>query len=274
MNNLEQQLYQLRPALLAVWLKKLLGVRRRRAATKDGLQFMVDPVSHFGRSILDTSTYEPDMVDILRAILRPGDAYFDAGMNEGFFAVVASKIVGSQGRVLGAEPQGRLTGVIDKNFMLNDVRNAKVCEIALAAYPGTTVLYLTPDTNSGGSSFFRTTKLGIRPEAVRTLTLDALLEREGMKQIRFMKVDVEGAEEQILLGAEKTLADQCIDFLMVEFHPQITGQQVPKNIDKQLRAAGYMITQIANGGWIYHQPGKREQLVALGPLADVAPLLS
>ncbi len=269
MSILEQRLYQLRPAALAVWLKRLLGIRRRAAVTRDGFHFMVDPVSNFGRSILDTGTYESDMGDILRAILRSGDNYFDAGMNEGYFAVLASRYVGPGGRVLGAEPQGRLLGVIDKNFMMNDIRNAKVCEVALAAVPGTTVLYLAPDTNSGGSSFFRTTKLGLRPEAVRTMTLDTLLEREGMRKIRFLKVDVEGAEEQILLGAEKTLQEKRIDFLMVEFHPQITGQQSPRRIHGVLTQAGYQVTQIANGGWIYHLPEKKSELEALGPLTEV-----
>jgi FkbM family methyltransferase len=266
MSILEQQLYQLRPAALAVWLKRLLGVRRREVVSRDGLRFMVDPVSHFGRAIIDTGTYESDMGDILRAILRPGDSYFDAGMNEGYFAVLASRCVGLSGRVLGVEPQGRLIGVIEKNFMLNDVRNAKVCEVALAAVPGSTVLYLAPDTNSGGSSFFRTTKLGLRPEAVRTMTLDTLLEREHLPTIRFMKVDVEGAEEQVVLGAEKALSEHRIEFLMVEFHPQITGQQPPQRIHNVLTQHGYELAQIANGGWIYHVAGTIKELATLSPL--------
>lgn len=272
MPTLEQRLLQVRPALLAVWLKRLLGVRRRVVESRDGVKVFIDPVSHMGREILDTGTYEPDMVNILSNLLRPMDVYFDAGVNEGYFACFAAKVVGPGGKVFGAEPQARLMDVIARNFELNGVRNAVVENVALSEKDGQTVLYLSPDTNSGASSFFRSTRVGSRPQAVKTLALDSVLDTHGIERVRFMKVDCEGAEEAIIAGASSALAARRFDFIMIELHPSITGEGAPVRVDTILRANGYALAQIANGGWIYHLPGTEAALLPLGPFHAVGPL--
>lgn len=262
--SFERTLYRVRPAFLASWLKTAFGVRRRVAPTKEGLKFFVDPVSHLGREILETGTYEPDIVDILRALLRPGDVFFDAGANEGFFVCLAAQIVGPRGRVVGAEPQERLLPVVRENVVLNGFTRVEVLPVALSDRNGQETFYYTPDTNSGGSGFFRLTR-GSQTRTVPAITLDPAWDRLALDRVRFLKVDVEGAEGKLLAGAGRVLAEKRIDFVMVELHPHLTGPETPCELGAALKRAGYQLLQVANGGWIYHLPELADQLSPLGP---------
>lgn len=256
---------------MAVWLKRFFKVQRRLAESRDGIRLWVDPISHLGREILDTGVYESDMGDILRSLLREGDTFVDVGVNEGYFSCLASRIVGSEGKVMGVEPQTRLTPIISKNFATNSVCNADIENAALSDRNGTQEIFLAPNTNSGASGFISSTRWSQPKQMVRTVTLDSWLAQKRVHRVRFMKVDCEGAEEAILEGAHATLAAQALDFLMIEFHPHLTGGSAPARIDHLLRNAGYRLSQIANGGWIYHLPELQDTLIPLGPYLPVAP---
>ncbi len=254
MVTLEKGLFHLRPAPLAAWLKRFFRIQRRHLTTRDGLTFWIDPVSHLGRQLLDTGVYEPEMTQVIQTLLRPGDTFFDVGVNEGYFTCLAAQAVGPAGRVLGAEPQTRLIEIILRNINLNHFRNVDLEHTALSDAEGTATFYETPDINSGASSFFRPAKIGLRPVKVQTMRLDSLVEKSRLQRIRLMKIDCEGAEGAVLAGAHQTLSCQQIDYLVVEFHPQLTGEAVPHKIDAQLKAAGYTMSVLSNGIWIYHLP--------------------
>ena len=85
-------LLRMRPAFLASFLKKILRVRRH-VIQSNGCKFYIDPISNFGYRILSEKGYEPDMVYSLNKILDKGDTFLDIGGNEGFFSILASKLV-------------------------------------------------------------------------------------------------------------------------------------------------------------------------------------
>jgi 23S rRNA U2552 (ribose-2'-O)-methylase RlmE/FtsJ len=95
---------KVRPAFIASFLKRLLRVKRCVVKTING-NFFVDQLSNFGQGILSQTGYEPDLVDALKKILREGDVFLDIGANEGFFSIIASKLVGKTGKVISIEPQ-------------------------------------------------------------------------------------------------------------------------------------------------------------------------
>lgn len=264
-------LFRLRPSILTQYLKQLLRIKRRLETTHSGLSLNVDPVSHFGLEVMSTGVYEPVMTNFINTLLRPGDVFVDAGANEGYFSLVGSKRVES-GRVFSIEPQSRLIPVISANVELNHCANVSIHHLALSNSPGTLELHLTPDTNSGASSLFRSAKLLDNTEMVEAKTLDQFVSENNIEKIRFIKVDCEGAQKVIVEGALASLKAQRIEFIAVEFHMPILSEAQVWELDARIRTFGYHLTEAGSGTWVYHLPGLAAALSPLGQMREIPPL--
>lgn len=264
-------LFKIRPSNLTQYLKKLFRIRRREVKTQSGLTLCVDPVSHFGLEVLTTGTYESAMTSLVSTLLRSGDVFVDAGANEGYFSILASKFVES-GRVFSVEPQSRLIPVIEKNTRLNDCKNISLHHLALSNRTGEIELHLSPDTNSGASSLFRRPNQRDVIEIVKADTLDRFIIENCIEAIRFMKIDCEGAEKVIVEGALATLKDRRIEFIVVEFHMNVLSESEVMKLDAIIRSFGYNLSETGGGLWVYHLPGLEVALRPLGDTRQIAPL--
>lgn len=220
MDFIHAWLCTLRPAILASFLKKVLGIRRRVVSTADG-KFYIDPASHTGQAILSREGNEPEMVAVLKALLREGDTFLDLGANEGFFTVIGSRIVGSLGKVISVEPQSRLQGVLARNLEENGARNVEVVQVVVSDTPGTATLHLSPDINTGGSGLLPGMKYPMPTESVPQTTLGELLRKRGVAKVRLMKLDVEGYEYEVVLGAGEVFRSGMIENLILELHTDL-----------------------------------------------------
>ncbi|MBI1761473.1 MAG: FkbM family methyltransferase [Acidobacteria bacterium] len=262
--SLYNLLLRVRPAQLGAFLKTLLMIRRIPIKTNLGHIYWADPVSVFGNELLAKSVYEQQMTNLLTGLLRPGDNFFDIGGNEGYFSILAATLVGA-GKVFCIEPQTRLQHVLKKNIELNAVTNISVHPIALGSRKGEAQLFLRPSTNTGASSLSRHWKLGSKRETVAMQTLDDLFQQHKINKVRLLKMDCEGAELQIVEGAQQTLQRQVIEYIALEYHPTIIGQEACSHIDKQIRQAGYCLSML-NGQHVYHLAGRESELQMLGHL--------
>ncbi len=220
MQLLYQILVRIRPSIVASLLKTLLRVRRRVVSTSEG-RFFVDPVSNFGNTLVSGVSYEPGMLTTLKSILREGDTFVDVGANEGYFSIVASKLVGPTGRVISIEPQSRLQAVLFRNLAENSADNVRIVQSAIADVTGTATLSLAPDMNTGSSGIFRTTKYRNPTESVPVTTLRAMVDLLGLKTVRLMKMDIEGFEYEAILGSRSLFNQSVIENIALELHPQI-----------------------------------------------------
>jgi len=202
-------------------LKKLFRIERRVATTAAG-SFLVDPVSVLGHALLTEGSYEPNMETLLRAELEPGMVFVDLGANEGYFSVLAAKLVGEEGRVLAVEPQTRLRHVLDANLDLNRCQNVDVVQVLVGLQDGWGRLHLAPSVNSGASGVKqRATRYPGRRERVRVKTLGQLLSAEAIEFCDLLKVDVEGAEADVIFGAEELFRGHRVRALALEYHPDL-----------------------------------------------------
>jgi FkbM family methyltransferase len=261
-------LLRLRPALFASLLKRLLGVRRVLARLPSGRSLWVDPVSQFGLTLLSESAYELTMTELLRLVLRPGDVFLDIGGNEGYFSVIAATL-GRPVRVFCIEPQSRLQNVIVKNLEINQVSEVSVHQLALTDHEGEIELYCSPSTNTGSSSLFASALPRVMrsaswlfKEKVRCTTLDSFVRENQLDRIRLAKIDCEGAEIFIIRGACQTLREKRIDFLALEYHPHIFGNNEGKQLDEFLHSCGYALTCV-KGQTIYHLADQGAELSGL-----------
>ncbi len=261
-------LLKVRPAPLGSALKKALFIKRK-IIPASGMQFWADPASHFGFELLTTGQYEPPLSEVLRRLLRPGDRFLDLGANEGYFTVLASRLVGSRGKVYCVEPQSRLQQVIGRNLEINKCRNVDVHRVAICNSAEPVTLHLSSDANTGGTSFYRHWRVGSGSEIVPAKPLDEMLPRAESRSIRLLKIDCEGAESEIIPSAERLLAKHAFQFISLEYHPQLIGESGVAVIDHCLRDAGYELVRTAVGCWVYYLPELLPELEAWGPVRAI-----
>jgi FkbM family methyltransferase len=156
--------------------------------------------------------YEPAVTGKIREILKPGMSFCDVGGNIGVFTLLAAKLVGPSGRVIAFEPTQDNARILRENVQLNGYAHVIVYEKAVADTPGSVRLHLS--AFRGSHSLLpgpaRSTGQVCEVEAVR---LDSLADTEG---IDLMKVDVEGAELQVL----RSLGTRRPKNLILEFNPE------------------------------------------------------
>lgn len=249
---LQTLLMRVRPAPVASLMKRLLMVRRVAVDTAQG-RFKVDPVSLMGIALTRMGGYENGMTATLGKFLRSGNTFVDVGANEGYFTVIGANQCGASGRVVAIEPQRRLLQVIQDNLALNGVVNTKLLNVAISDRSGTATLNLTADTNSGGSGLFRHTKYVLPTQEVEMVTLEQALDREGLRTVDLIKMDIEGFEYEAVLGSPRVFVEHRVKALALELHPTILTQRGKSagEIERTLTQAGYrLIETFGNAVWI------------------------
>ena len=164
--------------------------------------------------------YEPELA-YLEEILAPGGVFVDVGANFGVYTLVASSLVGLEGRVLAAEPTAQSFAVLQQNLELNRSSNVEAFQVALAEANSKSWLNYGWDpvgnwlSQNGGEGEGE----GDQGEEVRTESLDQILEDAGVDHVDAIKIDVEGAEERVLRGAIRCLTN-LRPIVIFEFNPE------------------------------------------------------
>lgn len=211
-------LTRMRPLELALFLKWALRVKRIEAEAQ-GIKLWVDPASNFGKRILREGNYEADLTTAFVELLQSRQTFVDVGANEGWFSMLAAKLVGPSGRVLACEPQERLWPVIIKNIFINDYANVQLLPFAVAEQPGEATINLYPSLNTGSSNISDTKRRWETQQRIKLLPLTDILASLRGGDVDLMKVDVEGFEHKVLLSAGEHLGS-TIKRLVVELHPE------------------------------------------------------
>jgi FkbM family methyltransferase len=165
--------------------------------------------TYIGRSLELYGEYSPVELDFYAFILRPGDDVIDAGANIGALTLAFSRLVGEKGSVLAFEPQRLIYHVLCANLAINAIENVAAAQVALGAEPGMIrVPLLRPKEhlNFGGLTIG-----GDRGEPARVRTIDSM----PVRNLRLIKIDVEGAELEVIKGADQTIR-RLRPFLYVE----------------------------------------------------------
>jgi FkbM family methyltransferase len=160
------------------------------------------PRERIGLSTLIYGPFEEAETEVLRKLARPGSTAVDAGANVGVFTIPLALAVGEGGRVLAFEPGPDTAERLRSNVARNRLGNVTVVEAALGAARGHTTLAIGDD--SAYSSTVGTVSGG-RSAEVRVERLDDVWDEAGRPEVSVLKVDVEGAELDVLSGAAELL---------------------------------------------------------------------
>ncbi|MBZ5668208.1 MAG: FkbM family methyltransferase [Acidobacteriia bacterium] len=163
-----------------------------------------------------------------------GSVVFDIGANTGFYTLLASVLVGPQGRVFAFEPVPRNLRYLQEHLRINGIKNVSVIEAAVADCVGVAHFDAGPNPSMG-----RLAADGCL--TVRTVSLDEMVRRGELPPPDYMKIDVEGAELLVLTGAT---------FLLENTRPTVFlathGQDLHQQCCQLLESFGYQLRAIGD----------------------------
>lgn len=167
----------------------------------------------------------------------------DAGANWGLFTLLMASRVGEDGRVYAFEPASIFFRRLQDHLTLNDPQNVWIWNAALGDRDGEVVctLEVPPYSASARVDCTRTSVQYDQDELVQCYRLDSYWPHEN-RRLDFIKIDVDGSEERLLLGAAKTI-DKYRPKIAIEFLMDPQGA----NAAKWLEARGYTFWQYKGG---------------------------
>jgi FkbM family methyltransferase len=154
---------------------------------------------------------------------KRGDIVVDIGAHIGRYTIISSKRVGTNGKVVAIEASPSNFEILNRNIKLNQLAN--IINLNHVVYSKETKLKLyLPGEESGHTIYNTVISDRARNEdkfvEVNANTLDYLLQSKGIKQeqINWIKIDVEGAEFEVLKGAANILSNSKDIAILIEIH--------------------------------------------------------
>jgi len=175
---------------------------------RDGSLFLTRLALPLGWHIGFFGSYEPELREIMRAVLPVGGTAIDVGANAGWHTLLMARLVGPQGRVLAVEPNPSVRAHLGRNIAINRLGQVAVVASALADAQGT-LNFLAPDADHPASgSGHVVADDAAPPDAIRVAatTLDSLAAEQKLDRLDLIKIDAEGFEWPILQGAQTSIA--------------------------------------------------------------------
>ena len=204
--------------------------------------------------------------------LRPGDTFCDVGAHFGYFSLLASQLVGQNGRVLAFEASRSTFGILQKNLSpcanatsLHQAASDQDKMLVFNEFPPLFSEYnslVLPETSNAkwmkNNPAQRTEVAGVR--------LDGFF-AEGKINPNIIKIDVEGAEPQVLRGMAHFLQENS-PTLVMEY---LTGEgqnEAHRQAVSFAQAIGYLVFRIKKDGELEPCGNVEQAMAALGLDSD------
>jgi FkbM family methyltransferase len=195
--------------------------------------------------------YVESEIQGLRGLVHAGDVCMDVGAAAGLYTMALSHLAGPTGRVHSIEPLPFANLHLARLVKVRQAGNVRRHAVALGAQPGVDIMHV-PLGRFGfvtGRSFLDRSAAGPDPNveftyqvavAVTVDTLDALCAREGIDRLHFVKVDVEGAELQVLEGGKQVITDfRPVMLIEIEARHTARYQHTPDEVTAWMFDCGY-----------------------------------
>jgi FkbM family methyltransferase len=197
----------------------------------------VTPQEMVNRSIFLYGTFEISETRLVQAFLHSGMTFLDVGAHIGYYSLIGARLVGETGRVVSFEPGAHMRACLEANVRLNGFQNVEIHAEALAETTGEVGFYpSTLAANQGISSIIGPGDGRPAPATVPSISLDDFARRLD-RRIDLVKMDIEGAELQVIRGGRSVLAGRDAPPLIFEAH------NLPP-LAEALSALGYKLRQL------------------------------
>ena len=181
--------------------------------------------------------HEENIIEQLH--VKQGDIVLDVGAHIGKYTIISSKRVGPAGKVIAIEADPGNFDMLNRNIKLNGLNN--VIALNYAAYSQVAKIKLYVADEQSGSALYNTimtkrAKPNQKFIEINATTLDNLLQLAGIgggraeEEVNWIKIDVEGAEFDVLKGATNILSKSKDIALLIEVHNLSDGTNLYRPI--------------------------------------------
>jgi FkbM family methyltransferase len=186
--------------------------------------------------------YEPEIEALLERLRGLRVLFCDAGANQGYWALMASRRFGWP--VVAIEAAAPTAAKLRRNLELNACSNVEVVERALSDRDDLEVEFYFDEIFHAGARVVGTTRGAGTATHVRTITVDTALRSAPSRELTVLKIDVEGQEQAALDGSRETLKGPCL--VIYEEHGSVERCRVTE----RLLADGYQVMFMENGRFV------------------------
>ena len=207
-----------------------------------------------------TRFVEPEMLG-LRDLIKPGDVCFDIGAAAGLYTLALSKLAGPEGQVHSFEPVPFAHPFLTRLLGTRSTANVRHHAVALGVEPGQSAMSVPVGRHGPvtGRSFLEAGAAGQGSNAefqgqigvdVEVQTLDGVCAAAELTRLDFIKIDVEGAELQVLEGGQASI-ERFMPALLVEIEDRHTARyrHPGSDVATWLRRRGYVMQTWQGGSW-------------------------
>ncbi|MEH2425095.1 MAG: FkbM family methyltransferase [Nostoc sp.] len=224
-----------------------------QARTRYGAELICHLPDAIQTCIFLYGVWEPDISAFIASELQPRDTFVDVGAHVGYHVILASRTVGSEGKVIAIEASPETFTLLKQNLALNpECSNVRAFNVAASEQSGMIPLYLGPKGVEGWSTIVK--RESFKDSCtVSSAPLAELLTEPELRSARLIKIDVEGAEVEVLQGLVPVIGSLRPDLeLIIEITPSLwpTANQEQKLTCEQVLSplfeAGFRPYQIRN----------------------------
>jgi FkbM family methyltransferase len=230
----------------------LLGPVSVAGRTEDGVSFRCHLPDLIQMYIALFGQWEPDLTAYIRSHLAPGDVFIDVGANIGYYTLLASRLVGEDGRAVAIDASALLLEELRANHQANNApKTVRIVHRAVSDRSHALTVFAGPRHNVGLAT--TVPGRGGRAEGtVEAAPLAEMLEDDEIARARLVKIDVEGAEPAVLRGLAGFLA-RCPEnvVIVIELSPTWWEERhlTPHDALRPLLEAGFNVYEIPNSYW-------------------------
>ena len=174
---------------------------------------------------------------------KAGDLIFDMGAHCGVSTYHLSKLVGESGKVVAFEPDPVNYEILRRNIQRHGLTNVIAERAAIAGKAGKLGF------NSEGTIGSSLQSLLLRDSVGSTVMVDAITLAEAFERWgtpTFCKIDIEGAEIDVLANSADVLKKHPSHFALDTNHPRATGEMTSGEVERMFKSYGYEVKSEAN----------------------------
>jgi FkbM family methyltransferase len=176
----------------------------------------------------------------LARTLRPGWHCLDIGANHGYYTLIMADAVGREGRVMPVEPTPRLADLLRQTLDVNGFPSVTVASVAACDRDGETLQLVVPPRRSMNARLSQVASPTDAVVDVESVTVDTLA--RDWPRVDLIKIDVEGAEEDVWKGMQQTITQNRDLVVILELN--VDRYEDPRGFLEGIGRAGFQLRYI------------------------------
>jgi FkbM family methyltransferase len=194
--------------------------------------------------------FEPPTIKFIESYIQKGFVIFDIGANVGYHTLIFSHLVGENGKVFSFEPEPENFATLNNNILINNIKNVITINKAVSDKKAVLDFYVSNSFNKGTHSLvynpIQHSEVSIK---IDCLPLNDFIVERSISKIDFIKIDVEGAEHEVIKGMESVIM-RFKPAMLVEVNndAQVTHGLSSKELKEYICNFGYDCYDILDNG--------------------------